>query len=316
MIQWLIERIWRWAARRSLTVDVLNGILGKIYSALSALDNVLPVQVAGTGETSPNLSMDKSKAAMNHSRSLDFSTRQGNRYWWFQDPSCKYIPTIFSSLSDEEWHVIDDWYRETDIIGGPGECNVPLISLIQGLIMGNSIRSMVQCGHYMGFSALLCGFFFRIIGAKHALFSIDIDTNATEFTKKYIHRAGLEDYVHLELSDSADSRLPHLAREYFQQSDISLVFIDSSHQYGHTLRELDLWYPALPPGGLILLHDVSQFASTFDTTNSGGVYRAVTEWQKRNHSAVICLNSFVFAGYNRPLAYKDGCGVGIIQKIP
>jgi predicted O-methyltransferase YrrM len=213
---------------------------------------------------------------------------------------------------------MDDWYQETDAVGSPGECNIPPISMLQGLIMGNGIRSMVQCGHYMGFSTLLCGFFFRAIGAKQALFSMDIDANATAFTEKWIHRAGLQDYVHLELCDSGDAKLPILAREYLRHSDINLVFIDSSHQYGHTLRELDLWYSALSPGGLIVMHDVSQLASEFDTTKGGGVYRAVTEWQKSNRASAIFLNGFVkeLPGLTTPLTYKDPCGLGIIQKVP
>src|SRR5262249_40517976 len=148
------------------------------------------------------------KALMTFPRSLDYSTREGGRYWWFQLPHCNYVPAAFSSLSDEEWKIIDDWYKETDTVGSPGECSVPMISMLQGLIMGNGIRSMVQCGHYMGFSTILCGFFFRAMGAKHALFSIDIDANVTEFTRKYVNRAGLQDYVHLEVSDSADSKMP------------------------------------------------------------------------------------------------------------
>jgi predicted O-methyltransferase YrrM len=252
-------------------------------------------------------------------RSLNYSAREAVRYWWFRDSNCNYVPAIFSSLSDEEWRVIDDWYQETDVVGSPGECNIPPVSMLQGLIMGNGIRTMVQCGHYMGFSTLLCGFFFRAIGAKRALFSIDIDSGATEFTEKYVRRAGLQDYVHLEVCDSGDSKLPPLAREYFQRTDINLVFIDSSHQYGHTLSELDLWYSALSPGGLIMMHDVSELAGDFDTTKSGGVHRAVTEWQKSHGGSAIFLNGFVkdLAALARaPLTYKDPCGLGIIQKVP
>lgn len=257
---------------------------------------------------------------MNVSRSLEYTTREAGRYWWYHDSNCNYIPAVFSSLSDEEWQIMDDWYRETDSVGSPGECSVPMISMLQGVIMGNGVRAMVQCGHYMGFSTLLCGFFFRAMGAKHAMYSIDLDANVTAFTQKYVDRAGLQDYVHLEVCDSADPKLPALARDYLQQENINLVFIDSSHQYEHTLRELDLWYPALSPGGLILMHDVSQFASTFDATYSGGVHRAVAQWNKRHGGSAIFLNGFVtgFAvpGQTAPLTYKDPCGVGIIQKVP
>ena len=54
-----------------------------------------------------------------------------------------------------------------------------------------------------------------------------------------------------------------------------MVFIDSSHEYWNTRAELDAWYPALAPGGLIVLHDSSEFAAGFDVTAKGGVRRAL-----------------------------------------
>jgi hypothetical protein len=61
-----------------------------------------------------------------------------------------------------------------------------------------------------------------------------------------------------------------------------LIILDSSHEYGATLRELDLWYGALAPGGLLVVHDVSRFAQSFDVTQSGGVRRAFDEWRAAN----------------------------------
>ncbi|MEY2504751.1 MAG: hypothetical protein QOG27_1031, partial [Verrucomicrobiota bacterium] len=69
------------------------------------------------------------------------------------------------------------------------------------------------------------------------------------------------------------------AREYLG-GDPELIVLDSSHEYQATLDELDLWYPALAAGGLLILHDVSRFAVDFDVTKQGGVLRAFTEWRK------------------------------------
>ena len=93
------------------------------------------------------------------------------------------------------------------------------------------------------------------------------------------------------------------------------IIIDSSHEYQATLTELDLWYDALAPGGLMVLHDVSRFAADFDVTHQGGVGRAFAEWRKRHPEVeTFCLN----AGSKtmelpRPL-YKDACGLGLIHR--
>jgi hypothetical protein len=83
-----------------------------------------------------------------------------------------------------------------------------------------------------------------------------------------------------------------------------MLFIDSSHQYEQTLKELHLWEPEMEAEGLIFLHDVSDQAREYDTTGKGGVRRAffevmVDEWNGMDISKGV---------------YRDGCGLGIIQK--
>lgn len=53
---------------------------------------------------------------------------------------------------------------------------------------------------------------------------------------------------------------------------ISHLFIDTTHEYGHTVRELERYAPFVAPGGLITLHD---FAVP-------GVRRAVVEFVRDN----------------------------------
>jgi cephalosporin hydroxylase len=38
-------------------------------------------------------------------------------------------------------------------------------------------------------------------------------------------------------------------------TEVDLVFIDTSHAWAHTLRELELYVPRVRPGGRVLLHD-------------------------------------------------------------
>ena len=59
------------------------------------------------------------------------------RYWWHRLPGMDYVPPIYSDLAEEEWIIMQDWYDETDASGRIGECAVPLVSLLHGLIMGS-----------------------------------------------------------------------------------------------------------------------------------------------------------------------------------
>jgi cephalosporin hydroxylase len=95
-----------------------------------------------------------------------------------------------------------------------------------------------------------------------------------------------------------------------------LILLDSSHQYEHTLRELDLWVPRMEPGTIMLLHDVSVFAQTFDTAGAGGVQQALDDWLPRHpEAAFLSLNREVTPGSDAAdLVYKDGCGLGILQR--
>ncbi|MBI5344683.1 MAG: class I SAM-dependent methyltransferase [Deltaproteobacteria bacterium] len=92
-----------------------------------------------------------------------------------------------------------------------------------------------------------------------------------------------------------------------------MIIIDSSHQYKHTIDELDLWYPALEEGGFIFLHDSGEYAKMFDSTNKGGVATALNEWLSKT-SGARALNIFPPPHTNANPIYKDPCGLGIIQK--
>jgi predicted O-methyltransferase YrrM len=251
------------------------------------------------------------------SRSLKFRSRTHNRYWWYNLDGINYIPPVISALTDDEWALMEDWFADTEErFPNPGEISIPGLSLLGGLISGNGLSAMVQLGHYVGFSTLMLGFALRRMGRKRALFSVDIDAGVTDYTRMWVNRAGLEEIVSLHVGNSSDPAAVDLALEWFERTP-QLVFIDSSHEYQHTLEELDLWYGSLPPGGLLAMHDTSKFAQTFDRTGMGGVLRAVSEWGIGRN--MILLNSVVEEGSANgaspnSLTFRDGCGFGLVQK--
>lgn len=251
-------------------------------------------------------------ATNDEKRSLIYKDRPEDRYWWYWGKS--YIPPIYSFLNEEEWNIMQEWYKETDENKLIGEMNVPLISIIQGFIMGSNISNIVQLGHHAGYSTLLVSFMLRKMNHKNSFFTIDIDEKVCKYTKMWIEKAGLTEYVHIELGDSSDPKFPGIAKKLFN-GEPKFIIIDSSHQYEHTLNELNLWYENLLEGGFIILHDTSEFAITYDATQKGGVNRAFQKWvQEKNGIQYININSKSYKDVRNNI-YQDGCGLGIIQKV-
>ena len=203
------------------------------------------------------------------------------------------------------------WYEATDARRSAGEANVPALSVLQGFILGRGIRNIVQLGHYEGFSTLLFGFMMRRMGHKNSVFTVDIDANVSEFTRDWVDRAGLSDYVRVVTASSDAPHLPAEALEYFGERMRSL-FIDSLHHYRHTMSELRIWWPWLSPFGLVFAHDVSLHAATESDDSEGGSGRALTEWARETRAAHILVNGHFRPG--NPLVYLDPCGLAIMQK--
>ena len=236
------------------------------------------------------------------------------RYWWHRLPGMDYVPPIYSDLAEEEWILMRDWYDETDKSGRIGECAVPLVSFLHGLIMGSRAERIVELGTCSGYSTLLMGFMLRRMDARRGLFTLDYDPAVVAITKRWLKRAGLEPFVlNAEILSTNPAALDE-ALSYLGDLP-QLIILDTSHEYQATVDELNLWYPFLAPGGLFLLHDASEFATQFDATGQGGVRRAFNEWRAANPAVeAIMLNgeSHTMEG-TRPL-YKDACGLAILHK--
>ncbi len=243
----------------------------------------------------------------------EFLGRAGKRYWWWRIPNVTHDPLFQMIASESERKLLADWYTDTENKKLIGECAPPLISLLMGFLVGNSVERMVQLGHYAGYSTLHIGILFRKM-AKGKLYTIDIAERMSAYTQSWVEKAGIGEHVCVVTGDSADVGMPSAAAMYLGgQPDI--VFIDSSHKYDHTLKELDLWYEALRPNGFIFLHDASRAAREYDPAN-GAVAGALADWCKKTEAEFFVLNggNSTPAKSHSDLVYRDGRGLGIIQK--
>jgi predicted O-methyltransferase YrrM len=251
-------------------------------------------------------------------RSRRFAADPHPRFWWHKLHGTDYVPPIYDVLSDAEWDLMERWYAETEQRDSIGEINVPAMSLIQGLIGGNGLSRVVQLGHYYGYSTLLIGFWLRRMNQGGKLVTIDIDPVATGFTDYWVGEAGLRDFVELRLCDSAGPQAIPESRNAFDGRMPELILLDSSHQYAHTIRELDLWVPEMDPQTIMLLHDTSTYARSWDQDGKGGVQKALDDWVPKHTKDVAFLNlnrRVGEPGVSDELTYRDGVGLGILQKL-
>ena len=232
-----------------------------------------------------------------------------------------FVPPIYQFLAENEWSLLERWFEETGRNNTVGELSIPFMSLVQGLVMGNRLKRIVQIGTHCGYSALLIGFMLRRMGIKSGLASIDLNERTTAFAAKYLKEAGLDEYVTLMVNDSRSPVTIRAARGCFQGGRPQMVIIDASHEYAQTLLELDSWYDALEKGGFILLHDCSRFAQQLDPHGQGGVNAAFNQWVKANPGiTALSMDPGVIHevvdedAYSPDFSYQDGFGVGLVFK--
>ena len=139
--------------------------------------------------------------------------------------------------------------------------------------------------------------------------NVMIDQVMTRFTNEWVSKCGLDDIAKTFILDSADVFSASAASSYLGGAP-ELVFIDSSHQYRHTLKELDLWSSQVAPGGFICLHDAAEFSSYQDHEDLGGVSKALSEWRAA-HPEVTGL--VLQSNLDGAPVFRDPCGLSILQ---
>lgn len=238
---------------------------------------------------------------------------QENRYWWFRLKQTGYLPDVLQILTPREKKALKKWFDWTDKTNsGIGESNIPLISTLVSIINGNGISKIVQLGHYTGYSSLFIAAALKRMNKGH-LFSIDIDPWATGLADDLVQKAGVSKRVTHHLGDSASKE--SLDAAISELEEIDLIYIDSDHTYKHAKAELELWWSAIKPGGLMIMHDSSVFATSFGNVPDKGVKVAADEFFKKINLNYLNLNSEVEANVDPDkLVYVDSCGILIAQK--
>jgi predicted O-methyltransferase YrrM len=191
-----------------------------------------------------------------------------------------YAPTVarmpcYAGLSPAAKNALDAMSRDESFAGN-ADCSI--LNLIDALIAGNDAKRVLQLGTLIGFSTVILSSSLARVkaacGADVRLDTVDIDVEKHRRARDYLTRAGLEGIVRfLDGGSTAPDTLEQLRGETYD-----VVFVDASHNYVHTGREIDAYWPKVRPGGYMLFHDASEHARVYDPKGEGGVRRALDEW--------------------------------------
>ena len=159
---------------------------------------------------------------------------------------------------------------------------------------------VLQCGLFCGGSALMMAHAMRDDSLnQRPLLAID------SYTKDYRPLRQLFDNAYFEMRENLwEFRLHEhitpvlsdtvLYLQHFWRTPLRLAFIDSSHHYEPTLKELHLILPHLVAGGWLILHDMF-------SEETPGVAKAVNEvFKPRN------LNDFAFYRMDQLAIIRNG----------
>jgi cephalosporin hydroxylase len=128
--------------------------------------------------------------------------------------------------------------RYVEQLRTPSDIHLHLPTFVR-LVENSGATKVIELGTRTGVSTIAWLYALELVGGH--LWSVDTD-----------ERPAIGDHDHWTFIQGDDC-----SPQVFAQlpSPVDVVFIDTSHDYDHTLRELNLYRWLVRPGGKILLHD-------------------------------------------------------------
>jgi predicted O-methyltransferase YrrM len=158
------------------------------------------------------------------------------------------------------------------------------LELLGAVLRAIRPKRVLELGTYIGFSSLLISDVLAHNEPDGELITVEPDQSAQEVARDLCSHLSNVQFVH---GYSTDSEVISAVRDV---GPFEIVYLDSSHMYSETLRELNLIFdtPLLVEGGMLILHDAAKEAAQFDPSGKGGVRRALDEWNiNRSYHVVV-----------------------------
>ena len=184
-----------------------------------------------------------------------------------------------------------------------GATDPAALELIGAFLSTMRPQRVLQLGTYIGFSAVFIADVIAHGDPPGQLVTVEPDESANDIARGLARKAELENITFVSGYSTEERTIAELKR----LGPFDFVYLDSSHAYGETLRELDIIFdsrqPLLSREGLLVLHDAAESAAEFDPTGKGGVRRALEEWSSGRGERFVVLEQPLFPSI---------CGVGLM----
>ena len=177
------------------------------------------------------------------------------------------------------------------------------LDVLAGLIVAARAYQILQLGTFLGGSALVLADLARQNNPEQAkVLTVDPDPAMNAACHKYAQLAGLESVIETVDGFSTDPRL--LAQ--FRGTEWQAIYLDTTHQYGQTVDEIQCLAPLCGPATLFLFHDASvHAANALDLGGRGGVRQAMREY---------CLMNPRWQTFTFEAPAFGKFGIGLMQK--
>lgn len=168
-------------------------------------------------------------------------------------------------------------------------------------VLRRNPKLVVELGVEFGYSSHAIQSAARICGARVLSLDIEDCSDVSDW----------EDWEFVQADDVAwAQRFPEWAATSGLHPAIDVLFIDTSHEYHHTVAELQAWTPYLAPDGVILLHD----------TNMRKVYTrrdgTIGLGSEKARQVMQAVEEFVGHRFSEGLPFVDFCNGWLVIHEP
>jgi predicted O-methyltransferase YrrM len=184
------------------------------------------------------------------------------------------------------------------------------ISSLSLLAMFTRVRQplrFLQLGTHYGYSALVLADIMKHNIHPGRLYTVEPRAECHVVARAHAGLAGLGDTIEFIDGASSDEQVIRMVHD---NGPYDMIYIDSSHAYGETLKELEHYIdnPAIVSDAtLVFFHDASDFARQYDATRAGGVRAALDEWHEK-HRRNFSLHIF------EPPSWPNACGFAVLSR--
>lgn len=197
--------------------------------------------------------------------------------------------------------VEDPWFM------GTTDCSA--LSVLSMMIKVCKPQKILQLGTFIGFTSILFASILSTYTEEGKVYTVEINNECHKKARHYTEKAGLSQYINYVDGSSLDAQVVQLLSD---AGPYDFIYIDSSHEYASTLKELKTYVEGslfTTTRTLVAFHDAGLRMRGLDATKKGGVAQALLHWYKsfgiRGKFQLFILE---------PPFYPNPCGLALIRK--